>query len=179
MHSNDLVWVRQAFRPGPAILAGFVTLFPDSPALLFLGPTGTTVTRKSRQAQQPAGSKGLGAKTACPKGAAVEAKRNTVSGCVAFGRCKSKSRSWKPGAQFLSFFFSGLQRLWVHRMAQKASFLQAMRQPKKLWLDGTDWTACLPQWEKVPQLGALLNPFFGWEGSPTKIDHRQKLVPLF
>ena len=26
---------------------------------------------------------------------------------------------------------------------------------------------------RVPQLGALLQPFFGWEGSPTKIDYRK------
>ena len=26
----------------------------------------------------------------------------------------------------------------------------------------------------VPQLGALSHPFFGWEGSPTKIDYRKK-----
>ena len=25
-----------------------------------------------------------------------------------------------------------------------------------------------------PQLGALLSPFFGWEGSPTKINYRKK-----
>ena len=27
-----------------------------------------------------------------------------------------------------------------------------------------------------PQLGALCNPFFGWEGSPTRIDYRKKKV---
>ena len=32
----------------------------------------------------------------------------------------------------------------------------------------------------VPQLGALSHRFFfGWEGSPTKIDYRKKQVPLF
>ena len=29
-----------------------------------------------------------------------------------------------------------------------------------------------------PQLGALFNPFFGWEGSPTRIDYRNILSSL-
>ena len=32
--------------------------------------------------------------------------------------------------------------------------------------------------KEVPQLGALLSPFFG-EGFPTEIDYRKKRVPLF
>ena len=33
---------------------------------------------------------------------------------------------------------------------------------------------------QVPQLGALLYPFAGWEGSPTRIDVLEKdRVPLF
>ena len=35
-----------------------------------------------------------------------------------------------------------------------------------------------PWWLGPPAIGALLvTPFFGWEGSPTEIDYRQKWVP--
>ena len=44
-------------------------------------------------------------------------------------------------------------------------------------------TDCNPiksgQHERGTQLAARSHPFFGCEGSPTKIDYRKKLVPLF
>ena len=52
------------------------------------------------------------------------------------------------------------------------------------WLSSIDLvlTFWLSPWQPVsrsPSWCPFFNPFFGWEGSPTKIDYRKKLVPTY
>ena len=47
----------------------------------------------------------------------------------------------------------------------------------QLEIEGDSW---FTWWfNYVPQLSALSRPFLGWEGSPTKIDYRKKMLLLF
>ena len=67
--------------------------------------------------------------------------------------------------------------IWHLFSGEETAFLGAFLDERGKGYEGMAQPYAMRSW--VPQLGALSHPFLG-EGSPTKIDYRnKKLVPLF